>query len=207
MTGRRWEDSGRIQWCRVLLTIVLAAFVVSDEAKAVSMARKKTTTTKKNSSDQQHEQYRREEASSVLLESPHRESIGPAGAYYAFDGVDDYIVARDVQGLPSRTISACAWVFVNRHKSFNRIVSHEDYLGWNYTPTKVWRGLHAENKDLAPKVLLNRWHFVAERMRKGITFVDGAAGPQVPLEEVDWISMDTTIEGANGIRSMEGWTT
>ena len=166
MTGRRWEDSGRIQWCRVLLTIVLAAFVVSDEAKAVSMARKKTTTTKKNSSDQQHEQYRREEASSVLLESPHRESIGPAGAYYAFDGVDDYIVARDVQGLPSRTISACAWVFVNRHKSFNRIVSHEWInWGWNlYTDAQgVARfGIGRENKDFsAGKVLfLNRWHFV-----------------------------------------------
>lgn len=191
MTGRRWEDSGRIQWCRVLLTIVLAAFVVSDEAKAVSMARKKTTTTKKNSSDQQHEQYRREEASSVLLESPHRESIGPAGAYYAFDGVDDYIVARDVQGLPSRTISACAWVFVNRHKSFNRIVSHEWInWGWNlYTDAQgVARfGIGRENKDFsAGKVLfLNRWHFVCGTYdgRAITVFVDGAAGPQVPLEE------------------------
>lgn len=172
---------------RLLILVLCIIFVVlSNEAKAIS-----TTTVNRNTSDQQQQSDEERSSSMVVLESLRRESIGPSGAYYAFDGVDDYIIARDVRGLPSRTISACAWVFVNRHKSFNRIVSHEWInWGWNlYTDTQgVARfGIGKENKDFsAGKVLfLNRWHFVCGTYdgRAITVFVDGAAGPQVPLEE------------------------
>ena len=172
---------------RLLILVLCIIFVVlSNEAKAIS-----TTTVNRNTSDQQQQSDEERSSSIVVLESLRRESIGPSGAYYAFDGVDDYIIARDVRGLPSRTISACAWVFVNRHKSFNRIVSHEWInWGWNlYTDTQgVARfGIGKENKDFsAGKVLfLNRWHFVCGTYdgRAITVFVDGAAGPQVPLEE------------------------
>ena len=172
---------------RLLILVLCIIFVVlSNEAKAIS-----TTTVNRNTSDQQQQSDEERSSSMVVLESLRRESIGPSGAYYAFDGVDDYIIARDVRGLPSRTISACAWVFVNRHKSFNRIVSHEWInWGWNlYTDTQgVARfGIGKENKDVsAGKVLfLNRWQFVCGTYdgRAITVFVDGAAGPQVPLEE------------------------
>ena len=170
----------------LILVLCIIVVVLSNEAKAIS-----TTTVNRNTSDQQQQSDEERSSSIVVLESLRRESIGPSGAYYAFDGVDDYIIARDVRGLPSRTISACAWVFVNRHKSFNRIVSHEWInWGWNlYTDTQgVARfGIGKENKDFsAGKVLfLNRWHFVCGTYdgRAITVFVDGAAGPQVPLEE------------------------
>ena len=170
----------------LILVLCIIVVVLSNEAKAIS-----TTMVNRNTSDQQQQSDEERSSSIVVLESLRRESIGPSGAYYAFDGVDDYIIARDVRGLPSRTISACAWVFVNRHKSFNRIVSHEWInWGWNlYTDTQgVARfGIGKENKDFsAGKVLfLNRWHFVCGTYdgRAITVFVDGAAGPQVPLEE------------------------
>ena len=95
----------------ILVLCIIVVVVLSNEAKAIS-----TTTVNRNTSDQQQQSDEERSSSIVVLESLRRESIGPSGAYYAFDGVDDYIIARDVRGLPSRTISACAWVFVNRHK-------------------------------------------------------------------------------------------
>jgi glycosyltransferase involved in cell wall biosynthesis len=115
--------------------------------------------------------------------------VGGIGAHYQFDGVDDYIVAKDVRGLPERTISVCAWVYLNKHKSFNRIASHEWInWGWNlYSDAQgVARfGIGRENKDFsAGKVLfLNRWQFVCGTYdARAITvYVDGSAGPEVPL--------------------------
>ena len=152
----------------LILVLCIIVVVLSNEAKAIS-----TTTVNRNTSDQQQQSDEERSSSIVVLESLRRESIGPSGAYYAFDGVDDYIIARDVRGLPSRTISACAWVFVNRHKSFNRIVSHEWInWGWNlYTDTQgVARfGIGKENKDFsAGKVLfLNRCILSAGRTTGG----------------------------------------
>lgn len=182
-------------WTLLSYVVVFIVVVLSNEARAVPVTttttpRKKKATSSVNrntkSDGERHSTF-----SSVALESLRRESIGPSGAYYAFDGVDDYIIARNVRGLPSQTISACAWVFLNTHKSFNRIVSHEWInWGWNlYTDAQgVARfGIGKDNKDFsAGKVIfLNRWHFVCGTYdgRAITVFVDGAAGPQVPLEE------------------------
>lgn len=118
---------------------------------------------------------------------------GPAAgaSKYAllFDGVDDYAVVRDAKHLPTRQITIAGWIRVAKHKSFNRVASHEwVHWGWNlYTDAGgVARfGIGQDNKDFAAgrMIFRNRWHFVCgtydgEHIR---VYVDGQPGAATRL--------------------------
>ena len=75
-------------------------------------------------------------------------------------------VVRDAKQLPTTRITVAGWIRVAKHKSFNRIASHEwVHWGWNlYTDASgVARfGVGQDNKDFAAgrMIFRNRWHFV-----------------------------------------------
>ena len=114
-----------------------------------------------------------------------------AGKYaLLFDGVDDYVAVRDAKHLPTSQITVAGWIRVAKHKSFNRIASHEwVHWGWNlYTDASgVARfGIGQDNNDFAAnrRVFRNRWHFVCgtydgQNIR---VYVDGLPGAATYLE-------------------------
>jgi len=55
--------------------------------------------------------------------------IGPVASLaktaLQFDGDDDFALVRQCKSLPTKTLTAAAWVRVTHHKSYNRILSHK----------------------------------------------------------------------------------
>jgi len=50
---------------------------------------------------------------------------GKLGQALSFDGVDDYAKKTSFSGLPSSAITASAWIKLDAHKNWNRVLNHE----------------------------------------------------------------------------------
>ena len=95
--------------------------------------------------------------------NPHRPTGPIAGlgrTALSFDGNDDYVLIRNFAGLPTKTMTAAAWICVTQHKSYNRILSHKWVgNGWNlFTDgSGVARfGVGQDNSDFAASKIIFR---------------------------------------------------
>lgn len=129
-----------------------------------------------------------EAVSAVLSEMDSDEApvlaAGWAGTALRFDGIDDYALVREFQGLPHNEMSVVGWVKVHRHKTYNRIMSHEWVnWGWNlYSDGNgvVRFGIGQDNHDFAAGKIIfrDRWHHVAGTYNGTAlrVYVDGIPG-------------------------------
>jgi len=117
-------------------------------------------------------------------------AAGRSGTALRFDGIDDYALVRDFQGLPHNEMTVCGWVKVHRHKTYNRIMSHEWVnWGWNlYSDGNgvVRFGIGQDNFDFAAGKIIfrDRWHHVAGVFNGSAlqVFVDGVPGSRTFVE-------------------------
>ena len=130
-------------------------------------------------------------ASTASVKDPAFLAAGPAKSGLRFDGRNDFALVREFKNLPSTRITVCAWIKVQRHKSFSRILSHE-WIGWGwnlYTDGAglVRFGIGQDNKDFAAGRIIfkNKWHFVVGRYDGQFlqAFVDGMPGAKTSLKD------------------------
>uniref|UniRef100_A0A061SAT3 Glycosyl transferase n=1 Tax=Tetraselmis sp. GSL018 TaxID=582737 RepID=A0A061SAT3_9CHLO len=117
-------------------------------------------------------------------------AAGEAATALQFDGIDDYALVRDFQGLPHTEITVCGWVNVHKHKTYSRIMSHEWVnWGWNFyvDGNGVIRfGIGQDNHDFAAGKIIfrGRWHHVAGTFNGSAlqVYVDGVPGSRTFVE-------------------------